>query len=72
MGGNYWDRTDRVVRANGGHGPRCGSCNQPKTPIDDHGRFVCANSKCPSNAGKSFGEMMNNFTTEEDDGGFGL
>jgi hypothetical protein len=39
---NYWDATDRIMSANGGHGPACPKCGKTMYPIDDHGRFACA------------------------------
>ena len=45
FGSGYWDRTDSIMRENGGVGPPCPSCNQPMFPQDDHGRFKCFH--CP-------------------------
>ena len=65
--GEYYDRTNQVLNRHGGKGPVCDFCKKPKTPIDDHGRFGCFNEKCPSNIGKSFGEMLESISDYSDE-----
>lgn len=38
----YWDRTDEIIRNNGGLNPICQRCGQEMFPQDDHGRFICS------------------------------
>ena len=38
---DYWDRTDNILRRNGGQSPTCPACGAQMAAADDHGRFLC-------------------------------
>ncbi len=42
----YFDRTEEILKENGGHAPNCTNCGHEMVTEDDHGRFKCFH--CPS------------------------